>query len=243
MQMFRYKLMIYDTLAGYYDALVKDEEASLAWLKWIQSKSEPCEVLELACGSGEITELLSKSGYQVSALDLSEQMIEQARTKDKDHKIQFYCQDMRDLSGFPSYSLILCLCDSFNYLLTEEEVSNFFKEVADHLKLGGYFLFDTHSLDRLDEFRQEYNETGSFEDCDYQWSITSEEDLIYQDFAFYLADDRVVQEHHIQRVYDPEFLKSELSKHFEIIKVTTDFDQDGICEGEKYFYICKKRES
>lgn len=241
MRMFQSKVMIYDILADYYDALVKDEEASLAWLDWIRSETRPCDVLELACGSGEITELLSNSGYQVSALDLSAHMIQQAKTKDVDNKIQFYCQDMRDLSDFSSYSLILCLCDSFNYLLTEDEVSAFFKEVSDHLKSDGYFLFDTHSLDRIDEFREEYNETGSFDNCDYQWSITSEEDLIYQDFAFYLADGRVIEEHHIQRVYDPVFLENELSKYFEIIKVTTDFDLDGICEGEKYFYICKKR--
>ena len=116
-----------------------------------------------------------------------------------------------------------------------------FKEVSDHLKDQGYFFFDTHSLDRLEEFEDEFNETGSFEDCDYQWSIMSEDDLIYQDFAFYFQEGHIVQEHHIQRVYDPVWLEKELSKHFNILSVKTDFDLEGIQEGEKYFYICQKK--
>lgn len=234
--------MIYDTLASYYDALVKDEEASLAWVDWIASKLSPCDVLELACGSGEITEILSKKGYQVTALDLSKEMVEQAKSKNKEHTIQFYCQDMKDLSNLGTFSGILCLCDSFNYILEDQEVDAFFKEVSNHLKDNGLFFFDTHSLDRLDEFEEEYNETGSFDDdCDYQWSISSEEDLIYQDFAFYLEDGKIIQEHHIQRVYTPEFLEEKLSKYFTILQVNTDFDLKGIQEGEKYFYICEKK--
>lgn len=233
--------MIYDTLASYYDELVKDDEASRMWVKWIKSKLSPCDILELACGSGEITELLVQDGFKVSALDLSSEMVERAKSKDKDGKIDFYCQDMKDLSNFGLFSAIFCLCDSFNYILEKDEVDNFFKEVSTHLKDGGYFLFDTHSMDRIDEFEEEFNETGSFDDCDYQWSIMSEYDLVYQDFAFYLEGGKVVQEHHIQRVYTPEFLEETLSKYFNIVQVNTDFELDGICEGEKYFYICQKK--
>ena len=122
-----------------------------------------------------------------------------------------------------------------------EDVTNFFKEVSLHLEKKGYFFFDTHSMDRLLEFEEEYNETGSFENCDYQWSIMSEDDLIYQDFAFYFEQGKIVQEHHIQRVYDPEWLKEELGKYFDILSISTDFDMEGIQEGEKYFYICQKK--
>ena len=55
MPMFRLKPMIYDTLASYYDALVKDEEATLSWVHWIESFQKPYSMLELACGSAEIT--------------------------------------------------------------------------------------------------------------------------------------------------------------------------------------------
>ncbi len=233
--------MIYDKLSFYYDELVKDDQATQAWGNWIMdSVSSPCELLDLACGSAEISLLLAKNGFQVSALDLSQGMIQAAKEKDKKHKIQFYCQDMKNLSNLNTYDVITCLCDSFNYILSKEEVSLFFKEVSMHLKKDGLFFFDTHSLDRLVEFEEEFNETGCFEDCQYQWSILSEDDYIYQDFAFYLDDGKIVQEHHIQRVYTPEWLETELKKYFEILKVTTDFDLEGIQEGEKYFYVCRR---
>ena len=133
------------------------------WVDWIESKCSPCDVLELACGSGEITEMLVQDGFDVSALDLSDEMIEQAKQKDTDNKIQFYCQDVKDLSNFSKFSAIFCLCDSFNYLLGKEEVSKFFKEVSDHLADLGYFFFDTHSLDPAwKSLKMSLMKTGSF---------------------------------------------------------------------------------
>ena len=233
--------MIYNKLASYYDALVKDDEATKCWVDWIEKACKPTTLLELACGSGEITLALSKDGYEVSALDLSERMVMCAKKKDIDNRIQFSVQDMKDLHNLSTFDVITCLCDSFNYILTKEEVVHFFDEVYNHLNKEGLFFFDTHSLDRLIEFETEYNETGSFDDCDYQWSIMAEDERVYQDFAFYLPDGQIIQEHHIQRVYHPEWLEEELKKRFEIEKITTDFDLDGICEGEKYFYICRKK--
>lgn len=233
--------MIYDKLATYYDALVKDEEATKDWVKWIESESNPSTLLELACGSGEITLALAKDGYRVSALDLSSRMIEEAKKKDIEHQIDFSCQDMKDLSNYSFFDVVTCLCDSFNYILSKEEVVSFFKEVHNHLNENGLFFFDTHSLDRLEEFAEEYNETGVFEDCEFQWSIMSEDDWVYQDFAFYLPDGHIVQEHHIQRVYHPDWLKEQLEEYFDIIKVSTDFSLPGIQAGEKYFYICRRK--
>ncbi|MFQ8583964.1 MAG: hypothetical protein ACLSA6_16285 [Holdemania massiliensis] len=55
--------MSYDSLAAYYDALVKDEEATAAWLDYTRRYLEPCSLLELACGSGEISIALAEAGY------------------------------------------------------------------------------------------------------------------------------------------------------------------------------------
>ena len=47
--------MMYELLAHVYDALVKDDEATACWVELIKAHIRGTELLELACGSGEIT--------------------------------------------------------------------------------------------------------------------------------------------------------------------------------------------
>ena len=48
-------------------------------------------------------------------------------------------------------------------------------------------------------------------------------------------------EQHIQRVYDPMWVKEQLEALAFDVKIITDFTFDGIQEGEKLFYICRKK--
>lgn len=232
----------YETLGHYYDALVKDEEASRQWVDWIESFHPGRRFLELACGSGEITEMLTEN-HEVTALDLSQSMLERAAEKDPDKKVTFLKQDMRDLSALGQFDAIGCFCDSINYLVEDQEMRDFFKEVASHLEAGGLFLFDSHGLDRLDEFAEDYEEAGEFDDgTQVQWLISADEEMIYQDFAFYLPDGRTIQEHHMQRVYDPEDLKDWLHEAgFEVLDLRGDFGEAPLAECEKYFFACRKK--
>lgn len=233
---------LYETLGQYYDALVKDEAASQNWVEWIESFCPGYTVLELACGSGEITERLAEH-HQVWALDLSATMIEAARAKDLQGRITFFQQDMRYLDNLGVFDLVGCFCDSFNYLVEDQEVQDFFGEVAAHVKDGGLFLFDSHGLSRLEEFAEDYEEAGTFLDgTQVQWVISVENDWLYQDFAFY-QDGRTTEEHHLQRVYSPERLIEWLeAAGFEVIDLCGDFGQEDLVHCEKYFFACRKKE-
>ena len=46
----------------------------------------------------------------------------------------------------------------------------------------------------------------------------------------------------MQRVYDPTWLMETLDTWFDILSVRTDWDQEGIAEGEKYFFVCRRKE-
>lgn len=233
--------MMYEVLASYYDALVKDEEATRAWVTLIEQNISGKCILEAACGSGEITIALAKKGYQITAFDLSEQMVEQAKQKPGSELVEWQVQDMRSLPK-GCYDAILCLCDSFNYLLTKEEVHHFFVQCYQHLNAGGTLIVDMHSMERLQEFEEEYNETGCIDGHDYQWTIESEDDRIYQSFAFYDPDGHMQLEQHVQRVYDPAWILKELNDCSFEVSVKTDFDKEGIVPGEKQFYICRRKE-
>lgn len=232
--------MMYQALARYYDALVKDEQATQAWVSLIKAHMPVGDIMELACGSGEITIQLANEGYHVFASDLSEDMIKEAKKKAGSEQITWSVMDMSRFDDDKHYDGILCLCDSFNYLLIDAQVDEMLKQVYAHLNEHGVFIMDMHSLDRLNEFEEEYNEAGKIMNHEYQWTIYAVEDRIYQNFAFYDEAGRVTLEQHIQRVYDPEDIARRLKQLGFQVEILTDFEYSGITEGEKQFFICRK---
>lgn len=177
--------MMYGTLVKFYDALVKDDEATAAWVSLIKDHIKGKRLLELACGSGEITLALAKDGYSITGTDISKEMLKAAQEKANSDLVRWKQMDMCDFTVDETYDGILCLCDSFNYLLKEEQVLKMFAQVKKHLQKQGVFLMDMHSQDRLEEFIEEYNEAGCIDGHEYQWTIQTAEDCIYQNFAFY----------------------------------------------------------
>lgn len=233
-------MLMYHTLAPYYDALVKDEEATLAWVDLIEANCPKKHVAELACGSGEITIELARRGYDVHASDLSGEMVAQAKMKEGSEKVHWSVMDMCEMPEDKKYDGIFCLCDSFNYVLKKELIVGMFHRIYNALNEEGVYIFDMHSQDRIEEFEEEFCEAGYIGETAYEWSIKSEDDLIYQNFAFYIEEGRPVLEQHIQRVYKPEWVMEELNKIGFEIEVLTDFIHEGIVPGEKQFFICRK---
>lgn len=234
--------MMYEALAAYYDALVEDEAATAEWVNFVKKHVQGQKLLEVACGSGEITLALAREGFMMSALDLSEEMLKQAQNKADSERVDWRCGNMCDLSSWPLFDGILCFCDSLNYLLSRQEVSTFFAQAYAHLRPSGVLLFDMHSQDRLSEFQTEYDEAGTVCGVPYEWTVQAQDDCLYHNFVFYDEAARVTLEQHIQRVYDPDWILGELRQLGLQVSVYTDFVQAGIQNGEKYFYVAVKQE-
>ena len=114
---------------------------------WLQGR----QVLDLACGTGQFSYRLRQRGMAVTAVDHSPEMLavaeERARSKGLD--ITFICQDMRELELPYTYDLVLCLCDSLNYLLEVEDLALALENGAGVLKPGGHFIFDVNTAYKL----------------------------------------------------------------------------------------------
>ncbi|MGL5977686.1 MAG: methyltransferase domain-containing protein [Erysipelotrichaceae bacterium] len=231
---------MYNKLADVYDLLVKDDQATLDWCNYIEAHSQASKILEVACGSGEITLELARRGKHVDASDLSAEMLERAKAKAGSEQVNFSCMDLRDLAVTNEYDTVLCLCDSLNYILETEEIQRFFQAAYDALRSNGTLIFDVHSMDRIAEFADEFYEEGHLGGYDYEWSILSDRELIYQNFIFFDEQAHAVHEQHIQRVYEPALLQAMLEAIGFSVSIDTDFVHKGIQEGEKYFFVCKK---
>lgn len=224
-------------LSQVYDEILGDKEGTLQYADFINRYRVKGPLLECACGSGDLLSLLSQSDDDVIGIDLDEQMIQVAKKK---YSLNVQKQNMLDLSGLNNFSTIVCVGDSLNYLSSIEDVRTFFSEVFDHLTQDGVFIFDTHTLDRLVEFQEEYIEEGFFSLGQYQWSILSSNQHLVHRFVFYL-DDQIHIENVIQQVYNPRVI-IELLNSFDVnIDIFTDFDTKGIQNGEKLFFIVRRK--
>lgn len=222
----------YEYLAKYYDYLLGDEEAFDFWLEYINAKDYHT-VLELASGSGVLAGILKKQGKEVTASDISKEMKEVA-TNNFDG--EYLILNMIDFDLHKKYDLILCVCDSINYLY-EEELEQMFKSVYKHLNDGGRFIFDMHNPKRLKEFDEEYIEEGQIdENVYYQWTINSDtfDRTVNEHFTFYTPEG-MIQEQHTQNVFEPSVVKEKLESVGLEPEVVMDFIED-----EKILFIGTK---
>lgn len=222
----------YEYLAKYYDFLLGDEEAFKFWLEYINAKDYHT-VLELASGSGVLAGILKKQGKEVTASDISKEMKEVA-TNNFDG--EYLILNMIDFDLHKKYDLILCVCDSINYLY-EEELEQMFKSVYKHLNDGGRFIFDMHNPKRLKEFDEEYIEEGQIdENVYYQWTINSDtfDRTVNEHFTFYTPEG-MIQEQHTQNVFEVDDVKNKLENVGLESEVVMDFIED-----EKILFIGTK---
>lgn len=222
----------FEYLAKYYDYLLGDEEAFDFWLEYINAKDYHT-VLELASGSGVLAGILKKQGKEVTASDISKEMKEVA-TNNFDG--EYLILNMIDFDLHKKYDLILCVCDSINYLY-EEELEQMFKSVYKHLNDGGRFIFDMHNPKRLKEFDEEYIEEGQIdENVYYQWTINSDtfDRTVNEHFTFYTPEG-MIQEQHTQNVFEVDDVKNKLENVGLESEVVMDFIED-----EKILFIGTK---
>ena len=98
----------------------------------------PLRVLELACGTGEVTRLIHNLGHEVTALDFAEPMLAVARTKHAGKaRLRFLHADaQRTMEPDASYDAILCR--HLVWTLTEPEAA--FADWFRVLRPGGRLL-------------------------------------------------------------------------------------------------------
>ncbi len=138
----------YGALAPIYDRLMEDTPYNewLSWIFWSLASRGIKDglVLDLCCGTGNLTERLALIGYDVIGVDASAEMLSVASEKKEASglDILYLQQDMRELELYGTVRAAVCMCDSLNYLETEADIGNVFRRVCNYLDPGGLFLFD-----------------------------------------------------------------------------------------------------
>lgn len=108
-------------------------------------------VIDIACGSGEISKIMLDMGFSVIGIDFSKFMIRKAKEKLKKYKtkVKYLVSDISDFRLPPNYDLAVSFYDSLNYLLELSKIEKMFSCVNKALKKGGYFIFDMNTKEKI----------------------------------------------------------------------------------------------
>ncbi len=238
----------YQTFAQFYDRLTDnvDYKVRSDYISnfFSQYGKNAKSILDLACGTGSLSKLLSEKGYNVTGVDLSEEMLTVASDK-CGPSVRFIKADMTDFSFSEQFDCCVCTLDSINHLDTIEKVGKCFDCVAQCIKIDGVFVFDVNTI-----YKHKYvlaDNTFVFDEEDFflSWDNESEEDnnvRILLDFFVYngINYDRFSEEF-TERAYTADELKGLLSS-FEIIGIYDELTFDSPKkDSERIYFVCKRK--
>jgi len=146
----------YHALAGTYDALTGDvgyEKRADFLEKLFQKSHIPVKtVLDLACGTGTMTWILTDRGYELIGVDASEEML--AAAMGKSGSVDgvapiFLHQSMPKLDLYGTVDAAICCLDSLNYLTDPKDVQRTFARLHLFVAPGGVLIFDINTVEKL----------------------------------------------------------------------------------------------
>ncbi|MDF2487373.1 MAG: hypothetical protein K0R46_3541 [Herbinix sp.] len=171
-------------------------------------------ILELGCGTGSITERLAEKGYDMIGIDASEDMLAIARENSEvsNNKTLYLCQDMRDFELYGTVAAVISVCDSMNYITTEEDLLKVFRLVNNYLDPGGLFLFDLDTQYAYEEVLGDSTIAENREEGSFIWENTyyPEEMINEINLTLFIPQEELFQkqeETHYRRAYTIDTIK------------------------------------
>lgn len=171
--------MNYLKFAKIYDKLIYDVDYDkiVAFINTEREKSKlnGRQLLELGCGTGNITSKLN--GYNIIAIDNSEEMLALAREKSFARRnIRYLHGDIRDFSLNKKVDMAIAVLDVFNYITAYEDLLKVFSLVYEHLNKDGLFIFDINSAYKISEFIGDNVFSDEVDDTVYVWQGSYDEE-------------------------------------------------------------------
>jgi len=136
---------VFGEYSRYYDLLYRDKDyrGEALYVDSIIKKHVPNArtMLELGCGTGRYTAEFSRMGYRVHGVDLSEEMILEARRVQNDN-ISLSCGDARTVRLSVKFDVVAALFHVMSYQTSNDDVLNTLVTMKEHLGPGGIAIFD-----------------------------------------------------------------------------------------------------
>lgn len=215
----------YSEFAYLYDGLMTADINYDIWTDYIENlfdmyNKNPSLVCDLACGTGNFTIPLAKRGYEMIGVDRSYDMLNVAREKMQNEKLNilFLNQSLSGLDLYGTVDAFLCMIDGFNYILSPVTLYRIFKRIKTcFLEPDGLFIFDLSSRHKLRDVIGANTFVHNSEDVFYTWQNTyhSEKNVSDMFLTFFKKDSdgySRFEERHLQKAYTAEQITAMLKK-------------------------------
>lgn len=233
-----------------YDSLIDEDYEK--WADYIEEifkkyDTNPKLVLDLACGTGSVTKIMSDRGYEMIGVDISCDMLSVAQKKLEGRGIPLLCQDMREFELYGTVDAVICTLDSLNYILDSDDLLKVFSLVDNYLNPGGIFVFDLNTEYKISEVLGNNTYVYNTEDIFYTWENEYDEQEKICDFnlTFFVKDGEQynrIDEVQSQRAYSSGEIENLLKKtNLNLLATYGAFSlEKPQKEAEKVFFVCKK---
>lgn len=203
---------MYKDFAFLYDRLMIDIDYE-KWYSYIKETlirfgKNPKSILEMACGTGNLSYYFAKDGFDLTCFDVSSDMLSIAYNKLRKFKnVTILKQNMVDFYINKKFDGVFSICDSINYIIYKDELLKTFKNVKNHLSKEGIFIFDINSYYKLKEVISNNTFIEDKEDIFYIWQNYFDEKNSISEFylTFFVMEEkdyyRRFDEEHMQKAY------------------------------------------
>lgn len=196
--------------------------------------------LDLACGSGRHSVYLASKRYEVTGIDLSDELIEKAKQHETNN-LTFYVHDMRNAFRINYYDYTMNLFTSFGYFDSDHDNLRVLKNVFRGLKDGGIFVLDFFHADKIVSTMVE-REKKNINGAEFEISREAQKGFIIKKIKI---NDKGKTSSFMERVkaYSPgELEKLFAGSGFSILSTAGSYDLKPFSKNSERFIIIAKKE-
>ncbi len=187
----------------YYHVLYqyRDEEEAFRFIRTLIDYLKPvpgCTMVDVACGKGRHSRVLSDMGFDVTGIDLSAASIAEAIEWEDEH-LHFFVHDMRLPFWINYFRFAFNFFTSFGYFKTRREHDNAIRTIAQSLTADGIFVIDylnTH----FEEERMEKSVTTTLEGITFHITKWQDEEHFFKQIQVTDAENQTLKHLFTERV-------------------------------------------
>lgn len=245
----------YGDFAYYYDLLTENVDYNVR-SKYItdllvKNGIDGGILLDLACGTGELSFLMSEKGFDVIGVDASHDMLSVAlekKMKRNDEQTIFLCQRMEELDLYGTINAAVCTLDSINHVTSEEKLKETFRRVSLFMEDKGIFIFDVNTPYKHRRILGNNTFVYDMDEVYCVWQNSTDDSLLTEiSLDIFEKDEEEdvyykYSESFCEKGYEVEYLKKLLEEYkFEVIAVYDEMTENNLSENsERAVFVVKK---